>query len=134
MHCYNSTSGGVIYHFDYKVVMNRKWLEMLVNFAGSDGFDRRVGRGAGSLREGVEFRVLKIFCQSDGVNQIRIQFSEIELPSSSDSRLFIFSSNKIPQEFRIFKNGKESFNFGPEGWAVKLYDVVNENLKISYSE
>jgi hypothetical protein len=111
---------------------------MMVIFTGGDGFGQRVSQGAGALRRGKEYRVLEIFSQSDGANKFRIEFSDIELPSLFDSRLFEISSHRIPRYWRVMGNENGSLTFGPkewnksgfweafmdhEDWAVRLYEA-----------
>jgi hypothetical protein len=90
---------------------------MMVIFTGGDGLGRRISQGAEALRTGKEYRVLEIFSQSDGANKFRIEFSDIELPSLFDSRLFEISSHRIPECWRVVENGSGSLTFGPEEWS-----------------
>ena len=86
----------------------------------------------------MEYPVLEIFAQADGANKFRIHFSDIELPSLFDSRLFEIASDRIPRDWRVTRNWGGSLTFGPEewnqpgfweafmdheDWAVQLYEV-----------
>jgi hypothetical protein len=111
---------------------------MMVRFVGGDGLDQRISQGSRALRVGMEYCVLEIFAQADGANKFRIHFSNIELPSLFDSRLFEISSDRIPRSWRVVRNGSGSLTFGPEDWiqpgfweafmdheewAVRLYEI-----------
>ncbi|MFF9185095.1 hypothetical protein [Streptomyces misionensis] len=84
---------------------------------GSDGFDQRISQGSDCLREGVEYAVLEIFAQADGSNKLRIEFSDLELPSLFDSRMFEVSSGEIPKSWCITANRNGSLSIGPADWV-----------------
>lgn len=90
---------------------------MRVRFIGSAGFEQRILQGSDSLREGAEYAVLEVFTQADGANKFRIEFSESELPSLFDSRLFEVSSGAIPKGWVIAQNWNGSLTLGPTEWA-----------------
>lgn len=90
---------------------------MKVRFMGSNGFDQRVSQGSDCLQEGVEYAVLEIFAQADGANKLRIEFSDRELPSLFDSRLFKVSSDEVPKNWCIANNWNGSLIMGPAEWV-----------------
>jgi hypothetical protein len=111
---------------------------MRARFMGANGFGQCFSQGSTSLRVGAEYSILEIFAQADGANKFRIHFSDVELPSLFDSRLFEITSDQIPRSWRVSVNWGGSLIFGPEewhrqgfweafmdheSWAVQLYEA-----------
>ncbi|WP_322763146.1 hypothetical protein [Frankia sp. Cr2] len=94
---------------------------MMVRFKGAGGCDQRTSQGSGSLKIEFEYPVLEIYAQADGANKFRIEFSERELPSLFDSRLFDVSSGLIPEAWRVTREWDGSLTFGPEEWSMNSF-------------
>jgi hypothetical protein len=100
-----------------------------VSLKGVEGFDQRVRVGSHLLRQGVEYVVLEISCQSDGPNHFRIDCSEDGIPPLFDSRMFEVLDYSCPSSWRPAIEWDGSITMGPPAWVAAGFweDVMDEN-------
>ncbi|MFE0422019.1 hypothetical protein [Streptomyces sp. NPDC058953] len=105
---------------------------MKVKFRGVEGLDRRVRQGAAMLRGGIEYIVLEIFCQADGVNYFRVEFSDEEIPPLFDSRLFDLVDADHPACWGLQLEPDGSLTWGPPAWnAPGFWDALMEHEDVA---
>ncbi|MFI9275945.1 hypothetical protein ACIGXM_35410 [Kitasatospora sp. NPDC052896] len=90
---------------------------MKVRFKGVEGVERRVRQGSATLREGIDYSVLEIFCQSDGVNFFRIECRDGDIPGLFDSRIFELREAGFQSSWTFTLEADGSMTIGPASWA-----------------